>query len=154
VVKAGEETVDVKRLDRSQIQQIRELWQGLNAHHHSVSTNFKEHFASFAFERRIGQLDLCDELAVFLAMDGDIKAGYCLASVEKGAGEIDSIFLYPEYRKRGIGERLMGEALDWLEAHGCSQIRVAIACGNEDAIGFYRKFGFAERFLVMQRMTR
>ena len=42
-------------------------------------------------------------------------------------------------------------ALKWLEEQNCDTIRVYIAEGNENVLGFYRKFGFAERFVVMQK---
>ena len=45
----------------------------------------------------------------------------------------------------------MIKALSWLEDQGCKTIRVAIAEGNEDALDFYRQFGFSERLIVMQK---
>ncbi len=46
---------------------------------------------------------------------------------------------------------MMSLALQWLEGQKCETIKVSIAEGNENVLDFYRRFGFAERFIVMQK---
>ena len=55
------------------------------------------------------------------------------------------------YRGKGVGDKLISHALKWLKAQKCESIKVSIAEGNENVLGFYRKFGFAERLVVMQK---
>jgi ribosomal protein S18 acetylase RimI-like enzyme len=142
--------MEIKRLNRAHIEEIEELWQELNDHHRALSAHHKDHFAKMTFRKRIEKLLKKEKLFIALAKEGNLKAGYCVATCNRTIGEIDSIYLKPEYRKKGIGERLMSEALRWLDRQDCKDIRVSIAEGNEGAIGFYRKFGFAERFTVME----
>ena len=47
----------------------------------------------------------------------------------------------------------MNKALEWLKAHQCNEVAIYIAEGNESVLPFYRKFGFFERFVVMQNKT-
>jgi hypothetical protein len=44
----------------------------------------------------------------------------------------------------------MSLALKWLEKQKREILRVSIAEGIESVLDFYRRFGFAERLLVMQ----
>jgi len=142
--------MEIKHLNRSQIEEIKELWQELNAYHRDLSTHHKDHFAKRIFRTRKEQLVRKGDLFLALAKEDDLKVGYCVATCDRTIGEIDSIYIKPEYRRKGIGEKLMLEALRWLDRQECKDITVSIAEGNEGAIGFYRKFGFAERCTVMK----
>ena len=92
-----------------------------------------------------------DHFIAYVAQDNDESVGYCVATVDSLIGEIASLFVSEPYRGKGVGEELMFLALKWLEGQGCEAIRVSIAVGNENVLGFYRKFGFTEKIVVMQR---
>lgn len=93
-----------------------------------------------------------DHCAIFAALDGgDHYAGYCIASVEKNRGEVDSLFVHPVFRNRGIAEQLMRAALDWLDGKECSEIFLFVAEGNESILEYYKRFGFYKRFDLLQR---
>jgi ribosomal protein S18 acetylase RimI-like enzyme len=85
-----------------------------------------------------------------VAEDNGENIGYCVATVDGLNGEIDSLFVEAAYRGRGVGEELMSLGLKWLEEQKCETVRVSIAEGDESVLDFYRRFGFAERLLVMQ----
>jgi diamine N-acetyltransferase len=140
-----------KAITSDQISIIKALWEGLNAHHLSRSTYFKAHFSKFTFEKRMEDLKKRDRLMVYVAEDNGENLGYFIATVDSLAGEIDSLFVKQSNRGKGLGKELMSLALKWLEQQNCETIRVSIAEGNEHALDFYRKFGFAERLIVMQR---
>ncbi|MBN1614522.1 MAG: GNAT family N-acetyltransferase [Deltaproteobacteria bacterium] len=141
----------IEAIGKEDLEAIRTLWEGLNAHHLARSTYFKDHYSTFTFERRMEVLVRRDLLFAYIAQDDDRTIGYCIATVDGSAGEVDSLFVDAACRGRGIGEALMSRALERLEAQNCETVRVSIAEGNEDALGFYRRFGFAERLTVMQR---
>jgi len=138
-------------VNRDEIDSIKTLWESLNAHHLAKSTHFKSHFSEFTFEKRMAALNKRDRLIVYVAEYKNENIGYCIASVDGLIGEIDSLFIKTEYRSQGVGEELMILALQWLEKQNCETIRVSIAEGNENALNFYRRFGFMERLVVMQR---
>jgi ribosomal protein S18 acetylase RimI-like enzyme len=138
-------------INRDEISAIRTLWESLNTDHLSKSTHFKSHFSKFTFEKRMEYLDKRDQLVVYVAEDKAEKIGYCIASVDGLIGEIDSLYVKAEHRRQGVGEEVMTHALKWLEDQNCDTIRVSIAEGNESVMDFYRRFGFAERLIVMQR---
>ncbi len=141
----------IKPINRNDVSTIKDLWESLNAHHLAMATNFKQFYSGFTFEKRIESLSKKDRLTIFVAQDRGENIGYCIASVDDRAGEIDSIFVQAQHRRTGIGSELLSRALQWLENQGCETIRVGIAEGNEAAAGFYKRFGFKERMIVMQR---
>ncbi len=141
-------------INRDEIGTIKTLWEGLNVHHLSRSTHFKKHFSEFTFGKRMESLNKCDRLIAYVAQDNGENIGYCIASVDGLNGKIDSLFVKTAYRGRGVGEKVMSLALKWLEEQKCETVRVSIAEGNEAALDFYRRFGFAERLVVMQLTKR
>ncbi len=141
----------IKTLTRDEINGIKALWENLNAHHLSRSTHFKDHFSKLTFENRMEPLKKRDCFIGYVAEDNGESVGYCIATVDGSVGEIDSLFVKKSHRGKGTGAELISRALKWLEAQGCEVMKVSIAEGNEDALAFYRKFGFTERFIVMQK---
>jgi diamine N-acetyltransferase len=146
--------ITYETLTRDTIGGIRPLWEALNRLHMERSTDFKEHFRTNTFERRIAKfLALPDDrLYIAAASQSDTIVGYVVATVAPdGAGEIDSIFIDNACRNRGVGKALMEQALAWLSARGCDAVSVGVAAGNEEAFGFYRGFGFSPRMTMLVR---
>ena len=136
------------------IDQIRPLWEQLVLHHKARSTNFKDIYDTFTFEKR--KADLLNKsrnglLRVDIARDNDRDIGYCVSTVKEGEGEIDSIFIEPGYRSAGVGSAFMERAVAWMDGQHVAIKRVAVAVGNEDAFGFYQKFGFLPRQVILEQ---
>lgn len=91
-----------------------------------------------------------DKLAIFTAKENSELVGYCIASSNNGDGEIDSLYIKPQFRGISLGMLLTESAMSWLTGLNCNQISVCVAEGNEEAIPFYEKFGFKKRFNVLQ----
>jgi ribosomal protein S18 acetylase RimI-like enzyme len=141
----------IRAIIREEIGSIKPLWESLNAHHLSRSTHFQDHFSKFTFEKRMDGLKKRERLIAYVAEDKGENVGYCIATIDGLTGEIDSLFVSEKQRGKGVGEKLISHALKWLEVQKCETIKVSIAEGNENVLGFYRRFGFAERLIVMQK---
>jgi len=85
-------------------------------------------------------------------VDGKI-VGYVMCRVEWGwgfiknkllkKGHVISIAVRPGYRRRGIGEKLMVEAMRALKEHyGAEEIYLEVRVSNTPAINLYKKLGF------------
>lgn len=141
---------EILKLSKDRIDEIEPLWRELNSHHLERSKNFKEHFSSFTFAERSKKLLAMDELVIFAARENSELVGYCIASSNNGTGEIDSLYIKPQFRGASLGRLLTESAMLWLSGLNCSQISVAVVDGNEEAIPFYEQFGFKKRFDVLQ----
>jgi ribosomal protein S18 acetylase RimI-like enzyme len=76
-----------------------------------------------------------------------------LSERDPGEGEVASLARHPEYRGRGVGERLLYEALARLSERGATRFRLSVTASNRRALALYERFGFAiaERYRSYHR---
>ena len=65
--------------------------------------------------------------------------------------EIDNMGVIPEYRSKGIGTKLIEKSLEWAKSKGYQKMFVNSYFYNTKAIQFYKKSGFSEIDLVLDR---
>ena len=146
--------------DEKLLDDIRELWEALNHHHGERASHFKDYYHQFNFAAR--KVDLMknmqnSSMRIYICFDeaAQLRAGYCIGSVDSDlVGEIESIFVLPDYRGLGIGDELMRKSLQWMDKMGAGKITVNVAAGNEQAFGFYEKYGFYPRRTMLQQVKR
>lgn len=140
------------------LDEIKELWEQLNVHHRDRAPHFASVFASKTFaDRRANILaHSAGGLCVLLARDLTGKLiGYCVNTItEKRVGEIDSLFVLPEYRGKGLGEALVEQSIRWLNEQGVEKIFLEVSAGNEQVFSFYAKFGFYPAKIVLEQHPR
>ncbi len=144
--------MDIVKLHEDKVSEIKPLWEQLNLLHENLSHNFKQHFARFTFEERMKLIYQKNYCAVFVAKSGDKNVGYALVSVEKNVGEIDSIFVVAEYRRRGLGKKMIEKSHAWLAEHNVKKIIIGVAEGNESAFPFYQKLGYLPRLTILEKI--
>jgi len=71
-------------------------------------------------------------------------AGYILGGMQPGGttGWILSIAVRKEYRRRGMGKKLMGEVIGLMRKRGVERIALTVEPENTDAVEAYRRMGF------------
>jgi len=74
--------------------------------------------------------------------------GSCTAYRSEEAGHIGAMYVLPDYQGRGIGTRLMQEALAWLGTQ--QEITLWAAVFNPRPIAFYQRFGFVENGVLRE----
>lgn len=139
---------------------IEPLWLMLRAHHAELSPMWRRGLLVADFgERKAGLARKAEgggALLVVLAVRGGEPCGYCVASVNsEGEGEVDSLFVAPEVRRRGIGDAMMTRAMPWLLARtraGGQSIGVDVLACNEAALRFYERYGFHLRTVRMRHV--
>ena len=96
-------------------------------------------------------LEKCEEIAykyldnILVAKDNDKVVGFVSYGKYRNSdledtGEVPAIYLLSEYQGRGIGKRMMEEALKHLEEY--KQVALWVLKENRKAIGFYESCGF------------
>jgi ribosomal protein S18 acetylase RimI-like enzyme len=134
---------------------IRPLWVKLREYHSDWARQFEGEARAYEFEPRKRELlakatarKLRIELVSTLP-DG-VDVAYCVSTVSAdGRGEVDSLFVDAPFRSQGIGSELVRHALVWFESAGATSKAVTVAYGNEEALAFYRRFGFRPRTLLL-----
>lgn len=138
------------------LENIRPLWEKLNEHHYRISAHFSSEFVGRSFEDRRAVLSAkaaSGKLKIFVVNDPDTSKdiGYCVASISGDLGEIDSIFIEEAYRRHGVGDMLMKAALKWMEDQAVKDKIIAVAAGNDQALVFYRRYGFLPRMMLLKQ---
>jgi GNAT superfamily N-acetyltransferase len=137
------------------LDEIKQLWQGLNQHHAAVSQYFSEDFKAFTFDQRSEKLRgkyQPGKLRIDIAKAGDSAIGYVISSITAdGVGEIESIFIEQAHRGQAIGSELMRRVLRWFDISGVEKRVVKVAEGNEAVYPFYAGFGFFPRLTLLQQ---
>jgi diamine N-acetyltransferase len=142
------------------LNELRSLWEELNQYHCERSEHFKEHYMHMTWHKRKYTLlkrATGGALFVEIALDelDGRKVGYVIASVTSDkTGEIESIYIQETYRGMGIGDRLMRDALAWMEQKGAKEKQVEVSVGNEAKWGFYGRYGFMPRKTLLKQVKK
>ncbi len=144
--------------DGSSLETIGSLWLKLQEHHRSRGGDFARTLGAIPWEqRKAGLLKQASagRLLVDVACETECgqRVGYCVTSLSADRkGEIESLYVEPQYRGRGIGDALMRRALLFLDDGGAKVRTLGVAFGNEEVFGFYRRYGFVPRATILQQI--
>ncbi len=89
---------------------------------------------------------------LLLAKDGDEAIGFACAWIDsdddpllavehRAHAYVSDLFVRPEWRGRGIGQRLLGEIERLMAARGCKRLCITAKAANLTALRFYNAAG-------------
>lgn len=79
----------------------------------------------------------------YVALANEEVVGYVVGVKRNdGCGHIISIAVKPEWRRKGIGSKLMATLLNAFKEKGLKRVLLEVAVSNERAIAFYKHVGF------------
>ena len=104
------------------------------------------HFDGEAFLRDAMEHAKHDNRCVMQVMLDNRPAGLLQLDMhrdaEKGAGGIPFFYILPQYRKKGLGVQLLGQAISFYRPMGRNYLRLRCAPHNHMAQRFYKRYGF------------
>ncbi len=77
--------------------------------------------------------------------DKDRMIGTVLGGFDGRRGFIYHLAIHPDYRRRGLGKKLLDKALDELAKAGAPRTHLFVWKENQTAIDFYRSLGWLDR---------
>jgi len=54
------------------------------------------------------------------------------------------MWVNPEFRRQGVGQKLVQQGLDFLRAAGQAEVALWVTRGHDGVVAFYRSLGFCE----------
>jgi ribosomal protein S18 acetylase RimI-like enzyme len=150
--------VKYTQTDEQGLDLVAELWQKLLEYHKSLSQHFSGHFNKMTFRLRKEELlKKSREGAMHIDLARDMNTGclvgYCISTISRERqGEIDSIYIEPDYRGSGIGDNLMKRALRWMDEQSVTKKVLGVGAGNEEVFAFYRRYSFYPRTTILEQV--
>lgn len=97
---------------------------------------------------------------IFIALDGNKVVGYCDGWVEKAPpeyvfdkiGYIEDCFVMENYRRRGVGGRLVKELLKWFKSRNVNYAKINVYSKNKGAHDVWESIGFKDTILSMRKV--
>jgi GNAT superfamily N-acetyltransferase len=108
-------------------------------------------FLAEAYGLERTRADLADPGKASWLVEADgVVVGYATAGpcalphpeVTPGCGELKRFYLLREWQNGGIGGRLFGEVMGWLQQQGPRTVWIGVWSENHAALRFYRRQGF------------
>ena len=89
--------------------------------------------------------ELTNPLSLWLvAVEDGRVAGYVGSQSVMGESDMMNVAVYPDFRRRGIGELLVRELVTALAEKGNYCLTLEVRASNTPAISLYEKLGFAQ----------
>ena len=89
--------------------------------------------------------ELNNPLSLWLvAVEGEKVAGYVGSQSVMGESDMMNVAVHPDFRRQGIGERLILDLIDQLNQRGNHSLTLEVRTSNVSAIALYRKLGFEQ----------
>lgn len=140
----------------TQIDTIEPLWWTLRNMHQELDAACNMPIRTIVWEERKAEfIEKAQTNALLeVAMQEGQMAGYCFSSIDVyGQGEVDSLYVEPQYREHGLGSKLLLSAKDWFANNSCEAIKIWVHPGNFRGIRFYWKHGFLNEPVMHNKLA-
>jgi len=135
------------------IPEITKLWMEFMLFHKDFDPRFplvKD--AHVKFENHLRESIDSENSIVLVVIDDDNSAGFAVAQTSSyppifescKLGMIDSIYMKSEYRRKGIGEELLGKIYEWFDKKKIDRVELSVASLNSVGFSFWKKQGYRE----------
>ncbi len=134
--------------DPDDLKGIQATWEKLTAYHAETSKHFKEYFSDYPFSNREVKLKKHGEggkTKIDLVVDDETNITYahCISIIDRdGKGELESLYVDEALRGMSFGKKLVDRAVEWFEENNIDEFAIEVSVGNEEALGFYEKYGY------------
>ena len=111
------------------------------------------HHTPAELEPEFNALVVSPEAACFLAFDMDEAIGFAQCQLRHDyvegtqtspVGYLEGIFVWPEFRHRGLAKQLLGACESWAKEKGCMEFASDCELGNDASLNFHLSMGFTE----------
>jgi ribosomal protein S18 acetylase RimI-like enzyme len=145
-------------IDSDNLDSIASLWNKLREHQRNLSPHFSDHYEQRNWKSRKTELLQKSESGGFhavVAIDKKMKRiiGYCVSTISSDRqGCLESIYIEPEYRNSGIGDKLMRQALQWMDKKQAKTKTLTVGVGNERVLDFYSRYSFYPKHVTVEQV--
>ena len=156
--------LEIRRGAVADIERLEPLWEAMWSHHATLPAMPEMREVGASWQLRAEQYRewiAGDSHALLLAERDGEPVGYAVVSLGGAApswgglgertSEIESLSVLESERGGGVGAELTRAAIAFARERGAGSILVAAAHSNEGALGFYRREGFEDFYVLLSR---
>ena len=125
------QTLSIQRMQEEDLDQIMEL-----EHRCFTLPWTREAFYNELFHNQFA--------AYFVLKEDEKIIGYCGTWIVIDEAHITNIAVLPEYRGRGLGEKLLSSMMEYCKGKGIERMTLEVRVSNTPAQSLYKKLGFQE----------
>ncbi|UCE85139.1 MAG: GNAT family N-acetyltransferase [Deltaproteobacteria bacterium] len=150
----------VRRAEARDLDGVVALWSAIAAHHAPLDPLFAlRRDAEPELRALLAALLRDPDAAIHVYASGRDIAGLCIVRIahappileETERAEITDLGVREDWRRRGVGRRLVEAALEWLSLRGIARVEVRVASRNPEGQAFWRALGWSDLMDVLQR---
>jgi ribosomal protein S18 acetylase RimI-like enzyme len=136
----------------SRVFEIVELWKEFWDYHQKMDPQFfvMSEDGPSKFEEYLRGLIKSDDAQVLVVLDEGQIVAYSIAEICKRPplakhveyGFISHLCVKLEYRRKGLGKRIVDKILEWFKSRQIDRIELSVVAKNQIAYSFWKKQGF------------
>jgi ribosomal protein S18 acetylase RimI-like enzyme len=137
----------------SHVPGIVEVWKELMDFHKDIDSRWsRSQNAHIDWEEFLREQMESEDALVLVALDKGRVVAYSISQISKYPpisrldtfGHISDMAVTSEYRRQGIGERMLSRMYDWFESRNIDRIELSVAARNQVGYSFWKKQGFQD----------
>ncbi len=150
----------VRRAGHRDLDRVAALWTAITAFHEPLDPTFRmRKDAGGELADLLRGIGRDSDAAILVYEEGSHIEGLCIVRIDRSPpimleserGEITDLGVREGARRRGIGARLVAEALAWVRDSGVQRVEVQVATANPTAQAFWRSQGFGDFMDVLDK---
>ncbi len=150
--------MEITPATRSHVPEIVEIWKEFMDFHKGVDPFFSRSENGHSnFEKFVESQIKSDDAQVLVALRGGRVVGYSISQISEYPpvfehekyGSICDLAVKANCRRKGIGELILSEILQWFESRNMERIELRVAAKNRIGYSFWKKHGFEEHMHVL-----
>lgn len=147
-----QETVTIRPLERSDIDQLLELLEQVANERLWIAT--EPGFDTALYRARFERFAAAGDSGAFVAVSGGRIVGQLTVYPHEEYGHVIGMLVHEEHRRQGIGRRLLETALEWALERNLPSISLLVFPHNTRAIALYQRAGFEMRTYYRRDVPR
>jgi len=145
--------IEIVRAEECHVSEIGKLWLEFIRFHQDIDPIFTPRDDALpGFEEYlVRRLMKSEDGLVLIALDKGRAVGYSLAEIHfsKGLkrekfGYVDEVAVTASHRRRGVGEKMLGEIMEWFHLKDIDRAELEVTAKNQVSYSFWKKHGFID----------
>jgi ribosomal protein S18 acetylase RimI-like enzyme len=146
--------IKITKAEKCRVPDILKLWEEFMEYSANIDASFtvRTDVVSKVERKLLRPFMKSKNHLVLVALDNEKVVGYSFSQIiytlilakYRKIGIIHDLFITNSHRRKGIGEKMYNEILNWFHSQGIKRIELQVIVKNQAAVSFWKKLGYKE----------